>query len=77
MHKYSWSDGRETLPIYGKESSLNQKAMTLGLFMYHWDVGPTKFSTNGDPRLNLTYFMARSNLNSNAFNWEIILVRCV
>ena len=34
------------------------------------DVGPTRFCTNDESRLTLTYIMARSNLISNAFIWE-------
>ena len=36
-----------------------------------WDVGPTKFFSNDDPRLTLTYLMSRSNLLPNAFKWEM------
>ena len=41
-----------------------------------WDMGcgvgnvdPTRFCTNDESRLTLTYFMARSNLIPNAFIW--------
>ena len=62
-----------TTPIYGKNPlnilfSGTKRPMALvcsigDLFIY-------KICTNGESRLTLTYFMARSNLIPNAFRWE-------
>ena len=63
-----------TTPTFGK-NSLNifyygtKRSMALGLDMHHLGCGPYKVCTNGESRLTLTYFMARSNLIPNAFIW--------
>ena len=43
--------------------------MTLGLVCSFGDVGPTKIAHNDDPRLTLTYFIAKSNLITGALIW--------
>ena len=64
-----------TTPIYGKNSlnlffSGTKKPLALGLGMQHLGCGPYQICTNDESRLTLTYFMARSNLISNAFIWR-------
>ena len=44
--------------------------MAMGLGMQHWEHGPLIVCSHDDPGLNLTYFMARSNLVPYAFVWE-------
>ena len=44
--------------------------MILKLGMQHWGTKFYKVCINGDPGLPLTYFTARSNLETKAFLWE-------
>ena len=44
--------------------------MTLKLGMQHWGHTYYQICSNDDPRLNLTYFMTRSNLVPYASVWE-------
>ena len=38
--------------------------------MQHWVLEYYQISSNDDPGLTMTYFMARSNFLPNAFVWE-------
>ena len=61
-----------TTPIYGEPiiyflqnqmaDELGPRCVAFGMWVLY-----TKFCSNDDPRLNLTYFKARSNSNPNAF----------
>ena len=63
------------MPIYGKNPSKiffsgtgGQISMKLG--MQHRGLQPIIVYTNDDPGVTLTYFTARSNLETYAFLWE-------
>ena len=61
-------------PIYGKNLKKiifprTQRPMILKLGMQHWRIKVYKVYINDDPGLTLTYFRARSNLVTYAFEW--------
>ena len=64
------------MPIYGKNLkkkiifSGTKGPMTLKVGMQHWVFEYYQVSSNDDPGMTLTYFMARSNLVPCAFVWE-------
>ena len=62
------------MPIYGKNPlkifSGTGWPISTKLGMYHWGLQPIIICSNDDPRVTLTYFMARSNLVTYAFLWE-------
>ena len=63
------------MPIYGitfKKISFSgtKWPMTLNVGMQHWVLKHYQISSNDDPELTLTYFMARSNLVPYAIVWE-------
>ena len=47
--------------------------MMMKLGMQHWRLKLYKVYINGDSRLTITYFTARSNLVSCAFEWAKLL----
>ena len=64
-------DKMAATPIYGKNPSKIVFSRTKGP-MTLW-LGPIIICSNDDPRLTLTYFMARSNLVSDTFIWGKLL----
>ena len=64
----------DAMPIYGKKLkkifSGTKRLMTLKLGTQHQVLKYYQISSNGDPGLTMTYFMARSNLVPYAFIWE-------
>ena len=63
------------MPIYGKNfkkifSSRTERSMTLKLGMQHLMLKYYQISSNDDPELTLTYYMARSNLVPYALVWK-------
>ena len=60
---------------YGKtvNNLLLQNSMILKLGMHHRGLKLYRVYINGDPELNLTYFLARSNLATCAFERETLL----
>ena len=62
-------------PVYGKKLLKLfffriGSPMILKLGRQHWRLTPNKVYINGDPRLTLTYFTARSKMVDFAFKWE-------
>ena len=60
------------MPIYGKNPSKiffsrTGEPIFTKLGMYHWGLLPIIVYINDDPGVTLTYFMARSNLETKAF----------
>ena len=74
--KWSWShdqDGRHAHIWYNSKKiffSGTKRPMILNLGMHHWVLEYYQVCSNDDPELNLTYFMARSNLVPYAFVCE-------
>ena len=72
---YGHMTNMATMPIYGKNVlnlffSGTKRQSALGLGMFDQGCGPYQVSTNDESRLTLTYFMAGSNLNPNAYIWR-------
>ena len=64
-----------TMPMYGKKPFKiffleTSRLMTFKLCIQHQGLGSYKVCLNDDPRLSLTYFMAKSALLPNAIVWE-------
>ena len=64
-----------TMPIYGKNSlkfffSETCRLNSTKLGMLHPGLQPIIVCSNDDLRVTLTYFIARSNLDTKAFLWE-------
>ena len=65
----------DAMPIFGKNPlkiffSGTIRPMVLKLGIQHQGFEPYKICSNDDPGMTLTYFIARSNLPLNAFEWE-------
>ena len=63
------------MPTYGKNPleiffSRTGRPISTKLGMWHRGLQPIIVYSNVDPRVTLTYFMARSNLGILAFLWE-------
>ena len=65
-----------TTPSYGdnlQKSFTSEPAYEFETWYVAWELWPFIFCSNDDPRLILTYFMARSNLVSYTFKWGNLL----
>ena len=64
------------MPVYGKNLlkifSETSRLMIFELGVQHQGFGPYKVCANDDHVMTLTYFIAKSTLPPNAFEWEML-----